>query len=207
VPPPGTPKRVGTLNCRLVRKHKQQSGPVPPPEEGREATLSSTGVNPNVHAHNRAAVSMPTPALRLSQRAIPELTGPLSRRLVPEPKPCIEVSPTISSRNRSASRTSSGSFSNREVMFHVPRASFSSRGPDRQGLRLRLLPSSNCNRPSWPLPRVVSPSKSGPMSSLRAVPGHQALVAWPHPQAWLQGEAPVTHVRARDNVFQESFSS
>jgi len=63
---------------------------------------------------------MPTPALRLSPRATPEWkrVQPLSRGLVPGPKPCVEVSPTISSRNRSASRT----FPNREVTFHVPRA-------------------------------------------------------------------------------------
>uniref|UniRef100_A0A8C4SRD7 P-type phospholipid transporter n=1 Tax=Erpetoichthys calabaricus TaxID=27687 RepID=A0A8C4SRD7_ERPCA len=34
--PPGTPKRVGTPNCCSVHTHKQQLGPVPPPEgEGR----------------------------------------------------------------------------------------------------------------------------------------------------------------------------
>ena len=115
---------------------------------------------------------MPTPALRLSPWATPEWTRvqPLSRGLVPEPKLCIEVSPTISSRNRSASRTSSGSFPNREVTFHVPRASFSSRGSDRQGLRLQLLPSSHCTRPPWPLPRVVSPLEGGPTSCVRAMP-------------------------------------
>ena len=124
-------------------------------------TLLSTGVNPNVQAHSWGAISMPTPALRLSLWATPEWkrVQPLSRELVPEPKPCVKVSPTISSPNRSASRTSSGSFPNREVTFHVPRASFSSQGSDRQGLRLRLLPSSHCTRPPCPLPWVVSPSE------------------------------------------------
>ena len=105
---------------------------------------------------------MPTPALRLSPWATPQRNRvqPISRRLVPEPKPCVEVSPTISSQNHSTSRTSSGTFPNREVTFHVPRASFSR--------RLRLLPSSHCTQPPWRLPRVVSPSKGGPTSCFHA---------------------------------------
>ncbi|KAK0140992.1 hypothetical protein N1851_022012 [Merluccius polli] len=108
---------------------------------------------------------------------------PLSRRLVPEPLLCVEVRPTISSRNFSTSRTSSGTFPTREVTFHVPRASFCSQGSDRQAggkgfprLRFGLCPA-------------------GPHGNR---PGHQALAPEPHPQAWLQGGAPVTHVRARD---------
>jgi len=31
-------------------------------------------------------------------------------------------------------------------------------------------------------------------------PGHQALAAGPHPRAWLQGEAPVSCVRTRDDA-------
>ena len=60
----------------------------------------STGVNPNVQTHSWGAISMPTPALRLSPRATPEWkrVQPLSRGLVPESKPCVEVSPNISSR-------------------------------------------------------------------------------------------------------------
>ncbi|MED6247044.1 hypothetical protein ATANTOWER_028609 [Ataeniobius toweri] len=75
---------------------------------------------------------MPTPARRLSPKATPEWKSvqPLSRRLVPEP--CIEVSPTISSRNLSTSHTNSGSFPTREETFYVPRASFCSQGSDHQ---------------------------------------------------------------------------
>ena len=132
---------------------------------------------------------MPTPALRLSPLATPEWkrVQPLSRGLVPGPKPCVEVSPTISSRNRSASRTSSGSFPNREVTFHVPRASFSSRRSDRQGVCLRLLPSSHCTRPPWPLPRVVSPSEGGPTSCVRALPDRAP---------WAQARPPGARCRA-----------
>ncbi|KAK0145893.1 hypothetical protein N1851_015177 [Merluccius polli] len=170
----------------------------PPTRRRREATLSSTGVNSNILAPSRGAISIATPARRLSPVATPEWkrVQPLSRRLVPEPLLCVEVRPTISSRNFSTSRTSSGSFPTREVTFHVPRASFCSRGSDRQGPRLRPPPSSHCTRPLWPLLLVVSRREGGPTSSFRAVPGrappgHQALAAEPHPQAWLQGEAPL----------------
>ncbi|KAK0148977.1 hypothetical protein N1851_010584 [Merluccius polli] len=170
----------------------------PPTRRRREATLSSTGVNSNTLAPSRGAISIATPARRLSPVATPEWkrVQPLSRRLVPEPLLCVEVRPTISSRNFSTSRTSSGSFPTREVTFHVPRASFCSRGSDRQGPRLRPPPSSHCTRPLWPLLLVVSRREGGPTSSFRAVPGrappgHQALAAEPHPQAWLQGEAPL----------------
>ena len=156
---------MDTLNCCLDHRHKQQSGPVPPTRRRREATLSSTGVNSNIQAPSRGAISIATPARRLSPVATPEWkrVQPLSRRLVPEPLLCVEVRPTISSRNFSTSRTSSGSFPTREVTFHVPRASFCSRGSDRQGPRLRPLPSSQCTRPLWPLLLVVSRREGGPM--------------------------------------------
>jgi len=32
-------------------------------------------------------------------------------------------------------------------------------------------------------------------------PGNQVIAAGPHPQAWLQGEDPVTLVQARDILF------
>ncbi|MEQ2300800.1 hypothetical protein AMECASPLE_029635 [Ameca splendens] len=50
---------------------------------------------------------------------------PLLRRWDPEPTLCLEVSPTISSRYLSTSRTNSGSFPPSELNFHVPRASLS----------------------------------------------------------------------------------
>ena len=94
----------------------------------------------------------------------------------------VEMSPTISSWNLSTSRTSSGSVPNREVTFYVPRASFSSRGSDRQGLRLQ-----HCTRPPWPLPRVVSPSEGGPTSCVRAMPDRAP---------WAQARPPGAHCRA-----------
>ncbi|KAK0137955.1 hypothetical protein N1851_025831 [Merluccius polli] len=182
----------------------------PPTRRRREATLSSTGVNSNILAPSRGAISIATPARRLSPVATPEWKRVqlLSRRLVPEPLLCVEVRPTISSRNFSTSRTSSGSFPTREVTFHVPRASFCSRGSDRQGPRLRPPPSSHCTRPLWPLLLVVSRREVGPTSSFRAVPGrappgHQALAAEPHPQAWLQGEAP-TIIKTSSNIHLQS---
>ncbi|KAK0155241.1 hypothetical protein N1851_002432 [Merluccius polli] len=187
----------------------------PPTQRRREATLSSTGVNSNIQAPSQGAVSIATPARHLSPVATPEWkrVQPLSRRLVPEPLLCVEVRPTISSRNFSTLRTSSGSFPTREVTFHIPRASFCSRGSDHQGPRLRPLPSSHCTRPLWPLPLVVSLREGGPTSSLRSVPGrsvpvpmgpsHQALA----PEPPLQGGAPVTHVRARDTQDQLFCSS
>lgn len=45
---------------------------------------------------------------------------PLSNRLVPEPKLCLQVSPTISSWYLSTSRTSSASFPSREGTYHGP---------------------------------------------------------------------------------------
>ncbi|MED6287489.1 hypothetical protein CHARACLAT_016903 [Characodon lateralis] len=92
-------------------------------------------------------------------------------RLVSEPEPCVEVSPTISSQNLFTSHTNTGSFPTIEVTFHVPRASFCSRGSDRHGLRLRPPPMANCTRPLWPLPRVVSPSEGGPTFPFRVCLG------------------------------------
>ncbi|KAK7930346.1 hypothetical protein WMY93_006741 [Mugilogobius chulae] len=69
-------------------------------------------------------MSRPTPARRLTPWATPEKWSvqPLSRVMVPEPELCVEVRPTISSRKRSTSCTSSGSFPASEVTFHVPSA-------------------------------------------------------------------------------------
>ncbi|KAM4726211.1 collagenase 3-like [Anableps anableps] len=58
-----------------------------------------------------------TPACCLSAAATQsKRVQPLSIRLVPEPEPCVEVSPTISSRNLSTPHTNSGSFPTREVV-------------------------------------------------------------------------------------------
>ncbi|MEQ2264998.1 hypothetical protein XENORESO_000810 [Xenotaenia resolanae] len=95
---------------------------------------------------------MPNPGQRLSPGATPEWKSvqALSRRLVPKPEPCVELSPTISSRNLSTSHTYSASFPTREVTSHVPRASFCSRGSDCQGLCLWPPPITHCIRPTLP---------------------------------------------------------
>uniref|UniRef100_A0A3Q1CWI0 Uncharacterized protein n=1 Tax=Amphiprion ocellaris TaxID=80972 RepID=A0A3Q1CWI0_AMPOC len=118
-------------------------------------------------------MSIDTPARRLSPLATPEWkrVQPLSRGLVPEPLLCVEVRPTISSRNFSASHTSSGSFPAREVTFHVPRASLCSRGSVRQAPRPWPPPNTHGTGPLWPLLRVVGLLEGGPTSLLRAVPG------------------------------------
>lgn len=62
------------------------------------------------------------------------------RRLVPEPKSCVEVSPTISSHYLSTSHTSSGSFPTREVGKERPA------GGKHTGVWTHV-PSSGCTRP------------------------------------------------------------
>ncbi|MED6262251.1 hypothetical protein ATANTOWER_016679 [Ataeniobius toweri] len=79
---------------------------------------------------------------------------------------CVEVSPTISSRYLSTSRTSSGSFPPSEVTFHVPRASLSIQGSGRRGLHLHP-PPKLCTSPSrFPL-QVVGPLGDGLIRPLK----------------------------------------
>ncbi|KAI3352608.1 hypothetical protein L3Q82_005543 [Scortum barcoo] len=74
-----------------------------------------------------------------------------SRSWVPEPKLCVEVSPTISSRYLSTSRTSSGSFPPSEVTFHVPIARV-------------LVPGIGSSRPPCHdcYPNHIAPAPHGP---------------------------------------------
>ncbi|KAK0148965.1 hypothetical protein N1851_010649 [Merluccius polli] len=176
---PSKESKKGTNNSQDPSPHPKAEGGYPLVYRGK---LQHTGTKPG-------AISIATPAWRLSPVATPEWkrVQPLSRRLVPEPLLCVEVRPTISSRNFSTSRTSSGSFPTREVTFHVPRASFCSRGSDRQGPRLRPPPSSHCTRPLWPLLLVVSRREGGPTSSFRAVPGRAP---------WVQARPPGARPRA-----------
>ncbi|XP_031734517.1 zinc finger protein 599-like [Anarrhichthys ocellatus] len=106
---------------------------------------------------------------------------PLFRSLVPEPVLCTEVSPTISSWYRSTSRTSSGSFPEREVPFHVPRAS--------------LPPGSHCTRPQCVSLRVVGPRCGGSIKFFFGLcppaphvprPGHLTLAGDLSSQVWFQ---------------------
>ncbi|KAL6464293.1 hypothetical protein MHYP_G00266100 [Metynnis hypsauchen] len=159
IPPNHTPPGLTVIAHTAVRTRS-------PTRRRREATLSSTGENPNIQAPSRGAMRKPTPARRLSPWATPEKNKvqPLSRRLDPEPKLCVEVSPTISSRYLSTSRTNSGSFPASEVMFQVPKASFSNRGSERQGPCLRTLPDLQSTEPLLlPLPLVVGRWEGGLM--------------------------------------------
>ncbi len=177
-----------------------------PTRRCRETTFSFTGVNSNTWRLSWGAISKPTPARRLSPWATPEWwrVHPLLRSVVPEPQPCVEVIPTISSWNLSTSRTISGSFPASEVTFHVPRASFRVQGSGCRGPRLRLPPDPLSTGPLRSLLQVVSPREGGPTSLLRAEhgrtrgerPGHQALAYEPQPRAWLQGGAPAAPCRA-----------
>ncbi|KAK7877097.1 hypothetical protein WMY93_032177 [Mugilogobius chulae] len=129
---------------------------------------------------------------------------PLSRVMVPEPKLCVEVRPTISSRNRSTSRTSSGSFPASEVTFHVP-------APETVCMAWVVRGALPDRRPKHTAPDPYGPSYGwwacgkvaprclfglGPAGSRGQRPGHQALACELPPQAWLQDGAPVTPIRA-----------
>lgn len=99
-----------------------------PTQTRREQTLLLTRKTPSVLSccplwqQPTGDNKISTLAHCLSPRASPEWNRvqPLPRRLSPEPKLCIELCMTISRRYLSTSRTTSGSVSTREVMFHVP---------------------------------------------------------------------------------------
>ncbi len=102
-------------------------------------------------------------------------------------QPCVEVIPTISSRNLSTSRTISGSFPASEVTFHVPRAIFRVQGSGCLGPRLRLPPDPLSTGPLRSLLQVVSPQEGGPTSLLRAEPGRTP---------WVEARPPGARIRA-----------
>ncbi|TWW81826.1 hypothetical protein D4764_01G0016410 [Takifugu flavidus] len=111
----------GTNNSQDPSPHPKAKGGYPLIHRGKlQYTGTELGSNQNCHP-----CSLP---LTIGNSRVVESPTPL-----PEPLLCVEVRPTISSRNFSTSRTNSGSFPTREVTFHVPRASLCSRGSDRQG--------------------------------------------------------------------------
>ncbi|KAI3351319.1 hypothetical protein L3Q82_005864 [Scortum barcoo] len=97
-----------------------------------------------------------SPPLTLGNSRVVWRVQPLSRSWVPEPKLCVEVSPTISSRYLSTSRTSSGSFPPSEVTFHVPIARVLFQGLGRRGPPCHdCYPNiAHCTGPSWTFLRV-----------------------------------------------------
>ncbi|KAK3555297.1 hypothetical protein QTP86_014982 [Hemibagrus guttatus] len=128
----------------------------PPPR--RETTLLFTGENSSTWRLSWGAISKPTPARHLSPWGTPEKkrVQPLSRSWVPGPMLCMEASPTISSRYRSTSLTSSGSFSPSEVTVHVPKARFIV-----QGLVIEA-PAHDC------YPKHIAPDPYAPSCGLWA---------------------------------------
>ncbi|KAK5605584.1 hypothetical protein CRENBAI_009770 [Crenichthys baileyi] len=168
----GTPRRPGTPHHHSARSRNNSQRPIP--------NTKAQGCDPLIHwgkpqhetaelGGNKQTHTSPPP-LPVGHSSV-EVGQPLSRRWVPEPTLCVEVSPTISSRYLSTSRTSSGSFPQSEVTFHVPRASLSIRGSGRRGLRLRPPPNPLCTGPSrFPL-QVVGPVGDGLASLVRAWPG------------------------------------
>ena len=112
----------------------------------------SPGENSNTWWLSWGAVNKPTPACCLLTRAAPEwkTVQHLSRSWVPEPRLCVEVSPTICSQYHSTSCTSSGSPPLSEVTFPVPMARVTVRRLGRQGPRSRLPCTSHSTGPLNP---------------------------------------------------------
>lgn len=88
------------------------------------------------------------------------------KRLVPEPKLCVDMNPTISSSLPGRCTCSN--------------THFSSQGSDSQGSHFWLPPDPQCTRPLWFLLRVVGPLKDWPIYLFWAEPGCPPwLKAWP----------------------------
>lgn len=105
--------------------HRWQAGPAPWP--GRTENKPSHSKAPTYRQGSRGDTRLRTPACRLS-----------TRTLVPELKPCVEVSLIISGWYLSTSHTDPGSYPTRELMFHIHTASLGCQGSVRQGLCPRL---------------------------------------------------------------------
>lgn len=99
----------------------------PLPGHGRTENKPSHSKAPTYRQGSRGDTRLRTPACRLS-----------TRTLVPELKPCVEVSLIISGWYLSTSHTDPGSFPTRELMFHIHTASLGCQGSVRQGLCPRL---------------------------------------------------------------------
>ncbi len=114
-----------------------------------EVILLFTGENSSTVVLSQGLVSIPTPTWLLSPWASPQKDKVqcLSRSLVPEPVLCMEVSSDISCWYRSTSRTSSGSFPAREVMFHVLTTSLRCQGSACLNPRLCLPPGLQSTQP------------------------------------------------------------
>ncbi|KAI3352163.1 hypothetical protein L3Q82_020977 [Scortum barcoo] len=95
-----------------------------------------------------------------ARRSQQTLTIRLGLPGTPEPKLCVEVSPTISGQYLSTSYMSSGSFPPSEVTFHVPIARVLVQGLGRRGPPPRLLPKPHCTGPLMDLPVGGEPTEA-----------------------------------------------
>ncbi|KAI3373646.1 hypothetical protein L3Q82_022233 [Scortum barcoo] len=157
-PPPGSGVAATTgtrdlvptaSNCRIDntgREHGPDSDSMSPASLGICEKLS-----PEVGVED-----LPDRGLGQTFPTDPHNTFGSARSWVPEPKLCVEVSPTISSRYLSTSRTSSGSFPPSEVTFHVPIARVLVQGLGRQSPYAGhdCCPNQYCTGPSWTFIRV-----------------------------------------------------
>ncbi|KAI3374493.1 hypothetical protein L3Q82_006312 [Scortum barcoo] len=189
----------GRVLCTAVRPvgTNNSKRPHPQPKKRREATsLASPRVNSNTWRLSWGAISKPTPAqppltpgqLQSSGGSSPSQGAGFQS---PSCYACVEVSPTISSRYLSTSRTSSGSFPPSEVTFHVPIARVlvpgigSSRPPATTATQTTL------HRPLMDLPAwVVSLLEGGPTSPFRAEPGRVPWAKTRPPGARLRAPTP-----------------
>ncbi|XP_050933081.1 cytochrome P450 2J4 isoform X2 [Lates calcarifer] len=94
---------------------------------------------------------------------IQERVQPLSSSLIPETTLCVEVSPTICSWYCSTSRSNSGLFPAREVMFHIPRANLHHQALARLDSCLYLTFGRQSTHPRCLSPQVVGPRSAGSM--------------------------------------------
>lgn len=110
----------GNLNCCLVHKNKQQNLFSCSLTLQRGQPSHSLVKTLTLRYSARGLVSLPTPAQHVTPLVTPEQerVHPLFRSCLPEPKLCLEVSPSTSTSHKS-----SGSLPTCEVPFHIPRVS------------------------------------------------------------------------------------
>lgn len=158
------PPKMPMESPDVVLSSTHQSGLTPRPKGTEKKTFPTTRENPNVQAVNCGDISIPTTACHLSPKAAPNWNRvqSLSRRFLPEPELCVEVS-------RQYLAGIAQSISQLHVLApspperqrsHFPRGSFTSRGLDCQGLC--LLPDAHC-----PPTLTVPPADGGPTGSAK----------------------------------------
>lgn len=139
-----------------------------------------TGREPGSYEKNPHLPS--APLLDFKQRV-----QPLSRRLVPEPVLCVEVSPFISSCYFSTSRTRSSASIHQRVKFDVPTDSFGNWGSDHQEFchQIHIGPGPFGSSCRWWAHCRTAPCLLFGLS----LAGHQGLAWRSLRQVWLEGNA------------------